>query len=144
MIVFGFPEIAHGFHLCHHFARPQTRGIHIRDCVDCDCFLCLIGVVDRRTIRGADVVALAVDRGRIMDLEKELQNLTIGGFIRVKQDLDAFGMGAVVAIGGIGHIAAGIADACFDNAGLAADQIFHAPETATGQYCAFTHATSST
>src|SRR3546814_7439967 len=42
-------------------------------------------------------------------------------------------MGAVVAVGRVRHVAAGIADAGRDDAGQLADQVLHAPEAATGQ-----------
>jgi hypothetical protein len=66
-----------------------------------------------------------------VDLEEELEQVPIRPFGRIEHDLDRLGMRAVVAVGGVGNVAAGIADAGRDDAGLLADQVLHAPETST-------------
>jgi hypothetical protein len=94
-----------------------------------------------------DIVALPVLRGRIVDLEEELQDLAVADDLGVEDDLDPLGMGAVVAVGRVGDVAAGIAHAGRDDAGLVADQLLHPPETAARQNGAFAcraHAISST
>ena len=83
------------------------------------------------------IVALAVERGRIVDLEEEFQQLAIADLGGIEDDLDRLGVGAVIAIGGVRHVAAGVADAGRDHARVAADQILHAPEAAAGQNRAF-------
>src|SRR6185437_13848366 len=88
-------------------------------------------------IAHAQIVALAVFRAWIVDLEEEFQKLAIADLLRIEIDLDRFGMGAVVAIGRVRHIAAGVADPRGDHAGITADQILHAPETAAGENRAF-------
>jgi hypothetical protein len=130
----GFPERAGGGELGYHLAGPEAGGVDVGDGVHGDAALRVVGVVDRRAIAGADVVALAVLGGRIVDLEEELQDLAEAGLRRVERDLDRFGMGAVVAVGGVGHVAAGVADAGPDHAGQAADQVLHAPEAAPGEH----------
>src|SRR3954447_4372856 len=72
-----------------------------------------------------------------MDLEKELQQLAIADGFRIEDDLDAFGVIAVVAIGRVRHLTAGVADPGRDYAGIPAQQILHAPEAAAGKDCAF-------
>src|SRR3546814_9365174 len=62
-------------------------------------------------------VALAVLRGGIVDLEEELQDPPVADLLGIEDDLDALGMGAVVAVGRVRHVAAGIADAGRDDAG---------------------------
>ena len=74
-----------------------------------------------------------------MDLEEKFQQFTIADPVRIENDLDALGMGAVVAVSRVLHVAAGIADAGVFDAGHLADQILHAPETSAGQNCTFTH-----
>ena len=77
-------------------------------------------------------------------LEKEFQQLAIADTGRVEQDLDPLGMAAMVAIGGIGHVAAGVANARGRHPRQPADQILHAPEAAPRQYGTFGHHASST
>src|SRR3546814_12936216 len=98
-----------------------------------DPLLLLVEIVDCRAVGQADVVALAVLRGGIVDLEEELQDPPVADLLGIEDDLDALGMGAVVAVGRVRHVAAGIADAGRDDAGQLADQVLHAPEAATGQ-----------
>jgi hypothetical protein len=69
--------------------------------------------------------------------KKNSSDLAIAGLAGIEDDLDRLGVVAVVAVGGVGHLAAAIADAGRDHAGLAADQILHAPEAAAGEHGAF-------
>ena len=80
-----------------------------------------------------------------MDLEEELQHRAVVGDRRVVDDFDGLGVGAVVAVGRVGHVAAGVADPGRDHAGLLADQVLHSPEAAAGQDRFFSgcHASSS-
>ena len=84
-----------------------------------------------------DVVALAVPRRRVVDLEEELEQLPIAEFGRIEHDLDRFGVGAVIAVRGVRHVAARIADARRDDAVIRADQVLHSPEAAAGKHRAF-------
>jgi hypothetical protein len=80
-----------------------------------------------------------------VDLEEELQDRPEVRLGRIIDDLDPFGVIAVVAISRVLHLAAGIADAGADDAGLLADQVLHSPETAAGKDCTlFSHQISST
>src|SRR6056297_317356 len=144
MLWFGLPEIADRLDLGHDPAGPLPRGFHIRDGALGLVFLILIDVIDRRAIAHPEIIALLVGRGRVVDLKEEFQKVAIAYSRRIKDDLDSFGMGAVIAVGGVRHIAAGIADARADHPVKLADQILHAPETASGQNCTFRHVTSST
>ncbi len=81
------------------------------------------------------VVALAVLRGRVVDLEEELEQVAVGDPLRVEDDLDRLGVGAVVAVGRVRHVAARVSDARGDDAVELADQILHAPEAAAGEDC---------
>src|SRR3546814_7565818 len=79
------------------------------DVCSSDLFLLQGGVVDRRAIGRAAVVSLPVLCRGIVDLEKEFEQLPIVELAGIEDDLDRLGMRAVVAIRGIGHIPAGIA-----------------------------------
>src|SRR4029079_11789103 len=118
----------------HDLARPQARGVDVGDGVLSDVLLLIARVEDRRAVARADVVALAITRRRIVDLEEELEQVTEADTRRIEDDLDRFGVRAVVLVGGVGAAAAGVADARRDHAVLAADEILHAPETTAGQY----------
>lgn len=64
-------------------------------------------------------------RCRIVDLEEELQDLPVVGYRRVVDDLDGLGVGAVVAVGRVGDVTAGVADPGGHHAGLLADEFLH-------------------
>ncbi len=68
-----------------------------------------------------------------MNLEKELQKVPVGQTLRFEDDLDPLGMGAMVAIGRVGDITAGVPDTRGNDAGHFSDQILHTPETAAGK-----------
>src|SRR5712671_718661 len=71
MLGLGLPERSGGSHLGDHLARPKPGGIDVGDGVLRDPLLLVAGIEDRRAVAGAAVVALAVARRGIMDLEKE-------------------------------------------------------------------------
>ena len=145
MFRLGLPKISDRFDFGHDFSGPQARRLHIRYRVQSDLPLILLHIVDRRTIAETPIIALPIGCGRIVNLKEEFQQVAIGYHRRIKDDLDPFGMRSMIAIGRIGYVPTSISDACRLDAGLLADQILHAPETATCQYCALvTHATSST
>ena len=77
MLGLGLPERARRRDLGHHLARPQSGRVDIGDRIFRDPLLLVAGVEDRRTIARAAVVALAVQRRRIVDLEEEFQQLPI-------------------------------------------------------------------
>src|SRR6185437_2932671 len=72
-----------------------------------------------------------------MDLEEEFQQVPVGGLFRIEDDLDRLGMGAVVAVGRVRHVAAAVTDARRDHTGLPANEILHAPEASARQNGAF-------
>jgi hypothetical protein len=137
MLRLGFPELARGRDLGHDLARPETGRLDVCNRVLCDPLLFVAHIEDRRAIARAQIIALAVERGRIVDLEEELQHGPEAGLGGIEGDLDRFGMTFMIAVGGILHRAAGVADTGGDHARLLADQILHAPEAASGQNCAF-------
>src|SRR5690606_26801278 len=139
MLWLGSPEIADRFQFGHDLAGPQARGIHIGYRAQRDLFLRFVHVINGRAIAGAKVVALPVGRGRIVDLEKIFQNPAVTDHLGIECDFDPLGMGTMIAIGSVRHIAAGIAHAGRNDAGQLPDQILHAPETSSGQYCTFRH-----
>jgi hypothetical protein len=89
------------------------------------------GVKDRRPVAGADVVALAVAGGGIVDLEEEFQQVAKTDDAGIEHDFDRLGMVAMVAVGRILDLPA--ATRVEITPGLQADQILHSPETAAGE-----------
>ena len=88
-------------------------------------------IEDGRAIARAHVVALAIARRGVVDLEEELEQVAIGRLLGVERDLDRLGMGAVVAIGGVGYVAARVSDSRGEHSGALADQVLHAPKAAS-------------
>jgi len=70
---FGLPEITDRLDVRHHLARPQAGGVDVGDGLFGDPFLGVVLVVDRRAVARADIVALAVRRRRVVDLEEQFQ-----------------------------------------------------------------------
>ena len=68
-----------------------------------------------------------------MDLEEVLQNPPIACYLGIEDDLVGLSMGAVIAVGRIRHVPAGISDAGLNDAGQLADQVLNAPEATTSQ-----------
>src|SRR5215210_3120390 len=68
---------------------------------------------DRRAILGADVIALAVELGRVVGREKDVEQVVVAQLLIVEGDSDRFGMAGVAAanllVRGIGEVAAGVA-----------------------------------
>jgi hypothetical protein len=91
---------------------------------------------NRGTIARTDVVPLSVDRAGVVDLEKELQEPPVAYLVRIEDDLDGFGMVPVVALGGMGDVAARVAHAGGHDTVVSADEILHPPAAAACQNCA--------
>src|SRR5208282_716288 len=91
----GFPERTSGRELRYDLARPEPRRLDIRDGFFSNPLLFGTGVINSRTVARACVVALAVARSRIVNLEKEFEQHPVAHDIRVKHDLNRFRMRAV-------------------------------------------------
>src|SRR5882757_6211058 len=111
MLGLGLPEWSGRRQFSDNLARPKTGSIDIGDGVFRDPFLLIAGIEDRRPVARAPVVALTVQRRGIMDLEEEFQQFSVADDFGIEDDLDGFGMVAVVAIGRVRHLAAAIAHA---------------------------------
>ena len=92
-----FPEGSRRGHLGHHSSGPQARRVDIGDGVLGHALLFVAGIENRRAVAGADVIALPVQRGRIVDLKEEFEELAVTDPGRIEDDLDPFGMGPVPA-----------------------------------------------
>src|ERR671915_614103 len=142
----GLPEFAGRRDLRHDTAWPQAGGVDIVDCPECLVTLRLGDIEDLRAVRSSDIVALAIQRGRVVNLEENLQKVAIADALRVELDLDGLGVRSMVAIGRVRHIAARVSYTCADYAGQLADQVLHAPEATASKHGTFKlacHRTSS-
>src|SRR5829696_7159745 len=129
----GLPERTRRSDLGDDLAGPQPGRLDVGDGVLGDPALLLIEVEDRRAVARAEVVPLAVQRRRVVDLEEELEQLPIGGHFGVEGDLDRLGVGPVVPVGGVGDLASGVAHPRREHPWTLSDQVLHPPETPSGQ-----------
>src|SRR3954451_25191495 len=105
------PEVARRREFRDDLARPQARGLNIGDRVLGNAPLLIRGVEDCRTVAQADVIPLPVLRGGIVNLEEERQQVAEARLFRLEGDLDRLGVRAVVAVGRVRHVPAGVPDA---------------------------------
>src|SRR5262249_8495797 len=98
-----------------------------------DMLLLVAGVEDRGAVVGADVVHLAVDRRRIVDLKEELKDVAERGLLRVEDDLDRLRVAAGAGLGRIGNVPARPAGARGDHAALLAHEFLASPEASAGE-----------
>src|SRR5258708_18301895 len=96
VVRFRLPEVARWNNFGHDLAWPQAGSIDVGNRVFRDPLLLFAGVEDCRSIAAADVVALAVARARVVDLEEDLEKLPITDARRVEDDLQRFGVVAVI------------------------------------------------
>src|SRR5690606_13560985 len=114
----GLPERAGGLDRGDGLTRPQSGGVDVGDRVAGDALLLGGEREDRGAITGADVVSLPVQRGRVVDLEEEREDVPVRRLGRVEDDLHRFGVAGVVAVGGVRVIASGVFDARGQDAGV--------------------------
>ena len=96
MLGLGLPEGDGLADLGHHLAGPQARGVDVGDRVLGDLALLVARVEDLGAVAGADVVALAVLGRRVVDLEEELEDVSVGDALGVEDDLDRLGVTRMV------------------------------------------------
>src|SRR3954454_14601462 len=120
MFRLGFPKSTGRRDFSHHFTGPNPRRLDISDGVICNSFLFVASVEDGGTIAGSPVVALAIQCGRVMNLEEELQQRPVTELVRIEDDLNCLGMGAAISVRRIGYVATRIADPCRDHTRVAA------------------------
>src|SRR6202020_2238738 len=71
----GLPERSGRGYLGDHLARPQAGGVDVGDRVLRGLLLGVAEVEDGRPVTGPDVVSLPVERGRVVHLEEELEQV---------------------------------------------------------------------
>ena len=94
---------------------------------------------DRRAVLRADVVALTVERGRVVQLEEPLlEQVFVAEHRRVERHADRLGVTRLAVVGVVvGRIlqpAAGVANVGIDHAGHIAEDVLDAPEAAAREH----------
>jgi hypothetical protein len=89
--------------------------------------LCFVEVEDS----GAE--AILIFGGRVMLVPEFIQELFVADDVRVKVDLDRFGVVADIVVGGVGTRAASVANLSMDDAVEFSKFIFRLPEVAEGK-----------
>src|SRR4029453_3869354 len=100
----SLPERTSRRNLSLEFTRPEPRRFHVGDGSFGDALLFVARIEDCRAVAKPDVVPLTISRGRIVNLEEELEQPPVTDFCRIENDLDGFGVGSVVVIGSIRHV----------------------------------------
>src|SRR6185437_1172313 len=134
MLGLGLPERPRRRHLGHDLPRPQAGSVDVGDRLLGDPALLLIEVEDSRAIARPRVVALPVERRRVVDPKEELEQTPVGGQLGIEDDLDRLGMRAVVAVGRVWNLAACVPHPRREHARLLSEEILHPPETPSGKY----------
>ena len=98
MFRLGFPEGTGLRNFRHDLSGPQSRGFQVGYDLPRGPLLFLACVENRRTIAGSTIVTLTVQSRRIVDLEKEFQQLAVTQLLRIKNNLDSFRMCPVIAV----------------------------------------------
>jgi hypothetical protein len=86
---FGFPEVTGGLHFSYHFARQEPGCVHVGNRFFRNPLLLLARVKDGRTVAGSPVIALAVERARVVNLEEIFEQLPIRELERSHPAADA-------------------------------------------------------
>src|SRR5690606_3064044 len=123
MLGLGFPEVARRHHLCDDFSWPQAGSIDLRDQLLGDPLLLFARIEDRGAIARPDIIALPVERRRVVNLEEVLQQIAIGQARGIENDLDRLSVSLVITVCGVGNLAARIPDARRDYSVQAAKKI---------------------
>lgn len=104
MLRSGFPELSSRLHFGHHLSW-------------------------RRAVTGSDAVPLAIECGRVMDLEKIFKQLPVAQLPGIEGNLDRLGVASMVAVSRIGNVTAPVTDPSRDYARVTPQEILHTPET---------------
>jgi hypothetical protein len=133
MFWLGLPEGTGWSDFRHNLSGPKPGSFYVRDRLVSDPLLFLAGVENGRTLAPPSIVALAIQRGRVVDLEKEFQKLAIAELSRIKIDLDRFGMRSVIGVRCVWDGAACVAHPRSYHTRVSARQLLHTPEAAASK-----------
>jgi len=112
-------------------------SLYVGDCSFGNALLFVARVEDRRAIAEPHIISLTIFRGRVVNLEEELEQPPIANFAGIKNDLDSFGMSSVITVGSVRDISTCVPHSRRDYAGEPSDKVLHAPEAATCEYGTF-------
>src|SRR5262245_50229631 len=131
------PELSRGNDLGDDRTLPLARGVDARFHLLGDAFLLVVQVEDGRAVLRPRVVPLPVHGGRVVHAEEPAEQLLVRQPGRVEYDAHRFGVagptGLHLLVGGVGGVAAGVADDGLDHAGDLPQDLLHPPEAAARQ-----------
>src|SRR5204863_9965240 len=133
MLGLGLPERARRGDFRHDLPGPAPPRLDLGNRLLGDAALFLVAVEDRRAVARPEVVALPVERRRIVDAEEELEHVAVRGALRVEDDLDRLRMAAMASVRRVRDVAAAVADSRRDHARLLPEQMLHPPEAPAGE-----------
>lgn len=133
MFFFGIPKVGSRGHLRDNRSGIDMGGGELVDELSGCILLCFREIKYSRPIGGPNVITLAIAGGRIVYLEKEFQQLPVGGFGRVEFNKNGFGMRAMIPICGIWNLSTRVPNVGLKDTRLAADQFLYAPEATAGK-----------
>jgi hypothetical protein len=123
VVLLSLPERPRRGDLGHDLSRPEAGCVDVRDGVDGGQSLFFTGVEDGRTNVSPDLIALPVQRRRIVDLKEELEQVPVRKGVGVIGNLQRLGVIAQVVVRGARGFPAGVPDSSRDDPGLATDQL---------------------
>ena len=77
MFRLGLPEWSFWYNLSQNFPRPFAGGVHVTKGLFGDPLLLLVCIENGGAVACADVVALTIQRGWIMNLKEKLEQLPV-------------------------------------------------------------------
>src|SRR6478672_4659433 len=123
----SLPERASGRNLSHDFTRPQPGSLHVGDCSFGDALLFVARIEDRRAIAEPHIMPLTIFRGRVVDLEEELEQPPIANFGGIKNDLDSFSVSSVITVGSVRDVSTGVPHPRRDHSVEPSNKVLHTP-----------------
>ena len=137
VVILGRPVAFKRLHFGHHGRPEELLAIHAGDQLLGHGTVGRVGEVDAAAVLRAHVVALAVERGRVVGAEEDLEDLAHADHLRIERELHHLRMAGLaradLLIGGRRHLAVGIAALHVGHAAHAVENGFRAPETTTTQ-----------
>lgn len=137
MIIFSDKKFSRRFQRRNNGIRPVLRRIQFIDHFFGFAILLFRRIENHRPVLRSHVIALAIERGRIMDREKNVQNFTVAYPAGIKGDTDNFNVPGIavahLAIGGIINMTSHITRLNRRDALHAVEHRLQAPETSAAQ-----------
>src|SRR6476659_7947140 len=110
MFFFSVPEVRRRNNFGYNSSWPFSGSVHFTDQFLCRFLLLLAKIKNSGSVGSAHIISLPIFRSRIVDLEEKFQQLAVRKRFRVEINRDGFRMCAMITIGCVFYIPAGIAN----------------------------------